>query len=87
MRFYEQLGATVAHGSRDADRVLLGPGEARIGLPTHPPNPEQYEGTVELTFEATQPLEQLEARLRAGRAAIARPTADEGPVVSSNSSP
>lgn len=76
--FYEQLGATVLHGSRDGDWVLLGLGDAQIGLLAHPPNPEQNEGTVELNFEATEPLEQLEARLRANGATIARPISDEG---------
>lgn len=76
--FYEQLGASVVHGSRDGDWVLLRLGDARIGLLAHPPNPEQDEGTVELNFEATEPLEQLEARMRAGGVTIARPTTDEG---------
>lgn len=76
--FYETLGATVIHGSRDDDWVLLGLGEARIGLLAHPPNPEQNEGTVELNFEATQPLDQLEDRLRAAGVTIACPTTDEG---------
>ena len=76
--FYEQLGASVLHGSRDGDWVLLNLGDARIGLLAHPPNPEQNEGTVELNFEATEPLEQLEARMRAAGVTIARPTSDEG---------
>lgn len=76
--FYEALGATVLHGSRDGDWVLLRLGEARIGLLAHPPNPEQDEGAVELNFEATEPLDQLEDRLRAAGVTIARPTTDEG---------
>ena len=76
--FYEHLGAAVVHGSRDGDWVLLRLGEAQIGLLAHPPNPEQNEGTVELNFEATEPLEQLEDRLRAAGVTIARPTTDEG---------
>lgn len=76
--FYEGLGATVVHGSRDGDWVLLRLGHAEIGLLAHPPNPEQNEGTVELNFAATEPLEQLESRLRAVGVTIARPTSDEG---------
>lgn len=76
--FYETLGAAVLHGSRDGDWVLLRLGEAQIGLLAHPPNPEQNEGTVELNFEATEPLDQLEDRLRAAGVTIARPTTDEG---------
>lgn len=76
--FYEHLGATVLHGSRDGDWVLLRLGDAQIGLLAHPPNPEQDEGTVELNFEATEPLDQLEDRLRAAGVTIVRPTTDEG---------
>ena len=76
--FYEALGAVVLHGSRDGDWVLLRLGEAQLGLLAHPPNPEQNEGAVELNFEATQPLDQLEERLRAAGVTIARPTTDEG---------
>ena len=76
--FYEALGAAVLHGSRDGDWVLLRLGEAQIGLLAHPPNPEQNEGTVELNFEATEPLDQLEDRLRVAGVTIARPTTDEG---------
>ena len=76
--FYEHLGAAVVHGSRDGDWVLLRLGHAQIGLLAHPPNPDQNEGTVELNFEATQPLDQLEDRLRAAGVTIARPTTDEG---------
>lgn len=76
--FYEQLGATVVHGSRDGDWVLLAIGEARLGLLAHPPNPEQDEGTVELNFDAAEPLEELEERLRSAGVTIARPTSDEG---------
>jgi len=76
--FYEALGAVVLHGSRDGDWVLLRIGEAQIGLLAHPPNPEQGEGTVELNFEATEPLDQLEERLRGAGVTIAQPTTDEG---------
>ena len=75
--FYEHLGARVLHGSRDGDWVLLALGDDRIGLLAHPPDPEQHEGTVELNFEATEPLEALETRLRATGATITRPTSDE----------
>jgi catechol 2,3-dioxygenase-like lactoylglutathione lyase family enzyme len=76
--FYEQLGAEIVHGSRDGDWVPLALAGAQIGLLAHPPNPEQYKGTVELNFEATEPLEDLEERLRATGVQIARPTSDEG---------
>lgn len=33
---------------------------------------------MELNFEAAEPLDQLEARLRAAGVTIARPTTDEG---------
>jgi catechol 2,3-dioxygenase-like lactoylglutathione lyase family enzyme len=75
--FYEGLGATVVHGSRDGDWVLLAFGGTRVGLLAHPPDPEQGEGLVELNFEATEPLEQLEDRLRAAGTPISRPTSDE----------
>ena len=76
--FYEALGAELVHGSRDGDWVLLRIGEGFIGLLAHPPNPEQNEGTVELNFEATEPLDRIEERLRAAGVAITRPTSDEG---------
>jgi predicted enzyme related to lactoylglutathione lyase len=76
--FYEALGAQILHGSRDGDWVLLALGEARIGLLAHPPNPDQDEGTVEMNFEAVEPLDRLEERLRAAGVTIARPTTDEG---------
>jgi len=76
--FYEQLGASLVHGSRDGDWALLRLGDAHIGLLAHPPNPEQDEGTVELNFEATEPLHRLEDRLRSAGVTIARPTTDEG---------
>ena len=76
--FYEALGAVVRHGSRDGDWVLLRIGEAQIGLLAHPPNPEQGEGAVELNFKATEPLDQLEERLRGAGVTIAQPTTDEG---------
>ena len=48
--FYEALGATVLHGSRDGDFVMLRIGDSQLGLLAHPPNPEQNEGAVELNF-------------------------------------
>ena len=76
--FYEALGAAVLHGSRDGDWVSLSIGEAQIGLLANPPNPEQGEGAVELNFKATEPLDQLEERLRGAGVTIAQPTTDEG---------
>jgi hypothetical protein len=63
--FCEQLGAEIVHGSRNGDWVRLRLAGAQIGLLAHPPNPDQNEGTVELNFEATEPLEHLESRPRA----------------------
>jgi len=50
---------------------------AELGLLAHPPNPEQNEGTVELNFQATIPLDRLQERLLAAGAPITRPAADE----------
>ena len=77
LAFYEQLGARVVHGRRDGDRALIEIGDARVGLLAHPPYPGQGEGAVELGFECTDPLEEVEARLRARGVTIARPTTDE----------
>lgn len=76
--FYEALGATVAHGSRDGDFVMMQVGQARLGLLAHPPNPEQDEGTVELNFETSESLDSVEQRLRAAEVAVVQPTTDEG---------
>ena len=76
--FYEALGATVLHGSRDGDFVLLAVGESQLSLLAHPPNPEQNEGTVELNFETPPPLSELEKSLRAAGVRIVTPTSDEG---------
>ncbi len=76
--FYTSLGAEIVHGSRDGDWVLLHLGNSQIGLLAHPPNPEQNEGTVELNFESSEPLDQIEDRLRAAGVTITRPTNDEG---------
>lgn len=78
VEFYERLGGKVVHGSRDGDWVLLDVGGAQIGLLAHPPNPDQNEGVVELNFEAVEPLDGIEDRLRAAGVAITRPTSDEG---------
>jgi predicted enzyme related to lactoylglutathione lyase len=76
--FYETLGAEVVHGSRDGDWVLLRVAGGEIGLLAHPPNPEQNEGTVELSFEATAPLDQVEERLRAAGAPLTQPIQEVG---------
>ena len=76
--FYEALGATVAHGSRDGDFVMMQIGPARLGLLAHPPNPEQNEGTVELNFETGEPLDLIEQRLRAADVTVVQPATDEG---------
>src|SRR3954464_11113760 len=75
--FYEALGAEVAHGSHAGDWVLLRLGGAEIGLLGHPPNPDQGEGVVELNLVSADPLEELEARVRAAGVDVVRPTGDE----------
>jgi catechol 2,3-dioxygenase-like lactoylglutathione lyase family enzyme len=75
--FYEALGAEVVHGSRDGDWVLLRLGGTGIGLLAHPPNPEQGEGAVELNLVSTEPLADVEERLRAAGVDVARPTGEE----------
>jgi hypothetical protein len=76
--FYEALGGEVVAGSRDGDWVQLRVAGAEIGLLAHPPNPEQGEAAVELSFASSEPLDRLEERLRAAGVDIARPTTDEG---------
>lgn len=76
--FYTALGAKLLHGSRDGDFALIRFQGAELSLLAHPPNPEQNEGRVELNFESTQPLEEVEARLRKAGVTIAQPTSDEG---------
>jgi predicted enzyme related to lactoylglutathione lyase len=76
--FYEKLGAEVVHGSRDGDWVLLRVAGGEIGLLAHPPNPEQNEGTVELSFQATAPLDLIEERLRAAGAPLTQPIQEVG---------
>lgn len=75
--FYEALGGQVVHGSRDGDWVLLRLGGTEVGLLAHPPNPEQGEGSVELNLVSTDPLEELEERVRAAGVDVVRPTGDE----------
>jgi catechol 2,3-dioxygenase-like lactoylglutathione lyase family enzyme len=76
--FYERLGARVLHGSRDGDWVLVSLGGCEIGLLAHPPNPEQGGGSVELNFETTVPLEELEKDLRDQGVSVDSPTAEQG---------
>ena len=76
--FYTKLDATVLHGSRDGDWALLRIGNTELGLLAHPANPEQNEGKIELNFEYSDSLEELEKRLRKDGVTIARPTGDEG---------
>ena len=75
--FYEALGASIVHGSRDGDFVMLRIGAAQLSLLAHPPNPEQNEGTVELNFETHDDLRDLEARLTASGIRVVQPTRDE----------
>ncbi|HEY0239693.1 MAG TPA: VOC family protein [Friedmanniella sp.] len=76
--FYEALGGRVLHGSRDGDFVMLGLDGSQLSLLAHPPNPEQGAGKVELSFEASVDLAELEARLEAEGVQIDTPTADAG---------
>ena len=76
--FYGKLGATVLNGSRDGDWALLRFGDTELGLLAHPANPEQNEGKVELNFEYSAPMEELEKRLREAGVTIVRPVGDEG---------
>jgi len=77
IKFYEALGADLLTQSRDGDWAQLALGGAEIGLLAHPANPEQNEGQVELNFEANEPLDTLQERLRASGVKIARGAADE----------
>jgi len=76
--FYEALGAEIVHGSRDGDFVLLTIGGSQLSLLAHPPNPEQNEGTVELNFETSRDLTDVESALRAADVEIAQAVTDEG---------
>lgn len=76
--FYEALGASVVHGSRDGDFVMLKIGDGELALLAHPPNPVQNEGTVELNFDTTDDLNALQDRLAAGGVRIVTPVTDEG---------
>lgn len=76
--FYEALGATVLHGSRDGDFVVLGIGAGQLALLAHPPNPEQNEGLVELNFETAEDLEAVRSRLAAAGVRVVRPVTEEG---------
>ena len=76
--FYEALGAQLLHGSRDGDFALLQIGSSQLSLLAHPPNPEQREGTVELNFDSSDDLRQVETRLRAAQVVITQPVTDEG---------
>lgn len=61
--FYRNLGMEVVVESRDGDWVQLSMGEAGLGLLAH--DPTSPAGCIELTFDSTVPLMELEARLRA----------------------
>lgn len=74
----QALGARLENGSRDGDWVLVSVGGAQVGLLAHPPNPEQGEGQVELSFASATPLEEVEAAAAEAGVEIAAPTADEG---------
>lgn len=77
IKFYQALGGDLITQSRDGDWAQLALGGAEIGLLAHPANPEQHEGQVELNFEADEPLDTLQERLKAAGVRIARGAADE----------
>jgi len=76
--FYQALGAEIEHGSRDGDFVMLKIGGSQLSLLAHPPNPEQNEGTVELNFQTSRELTDVESALRAADVEIAQAVTDEG---------
>lgn len=76
--FYTKLGAIVLNTSRDGDWALLRFGTTELGLLARPANPEQEESKVELNFDCSAPLEDLEKGLRTAGVTIVRPTGDEG---------
>jgi len=75
--FYEALGGTMLVGSRDGDWAQVRIGGAEIGLLAHPANPDQLEGEVELCFEYSEPLAELERKLSESGVTILRGAADE----------
>nr|WP_221375808.1 VOC family protein [Actinoplanes polyasparticus] len=65
--FYRHLGGEIIHGGEDTDWVLMQLGTTQIGLLTRPPDRDRGEDKVELTFDASMPLAELESQLhRAG---------------------
>jgi catechol 2,3-dioxygenase-like lactoylglutathione lyase family enzyme len=65
--FYQQLGGEVIHGGDGSDWVLMQLGTVQIGLLVRPPDRARGEDTLELTFDASMPLAELESHLhRAG---------------------
>jgi hypothetical protein len=74
----EVLGGSLQQGSRDGDWVQVSIGGAEVGLLKHSPNPEQGEGDVELNFQSTVPLEQVEQAARSAGVEVAAPTSDAG---------
>jgi predicted enzyme related to lactoylglutathione lyase len=74
--FYEKLGGEINHGDRSGEWVLMQVGTAQIGLVTRPPNASCGEGTVELNFTATMPLDRLEKLLREQGVIIVKLKAD-----------
>lgn len=77
VRFYEALGGEVLARSRDDDWAQVRIGSSEVGLLAHPPNPEQSEDYVELSFSSERPLRDVEGELRAAGITIVRGAADE----------
>lgn len=75
--WYQQLGGIVERGGPDDDWVLLRVGGAQVGLLAHPPNPEQGEESVELTF-VVDDVDTLAAELAGTPAAPVGPVVDAG---------
>lgn len=76
IEFYSRLGGEVKAESRDGDWAQIKFAASEIGLLAHPPN--SSDGRVELTFMSSQPLDEVEEKLRQADVAIERGAADEG---------
>jgi catechol 2,3-dioxygenase-like lactoylglutathione lyase family enzyme len=77
INFYTALGGVLLTKSRDGDWAQLALGGAEIGLLAHPPNPEQGEGVVELSFTSEGSLDTLQQHLATAGVNIIRGAADE----------
>lgn len=78
MDVLEILGATLTQGSASGDWAKVHLAGADLGLLAHPPNREQGDESVELTFEAHMSLEHLETAARERGIAVDAPIAEFG---------